>query len=110
MECIAPEGGYRRRASTHEDAVVDHSRHLARQGRVLQRRLNPLALPAPGGGGHGDLFEREPDRVLNDVREGYVGIERTAEAYGVAIVGDPDRFETLRVDEAATRRLREGKP
>ena len=62
---------------------------------------------SPGGGGYGDPCEREPERVLDDVREGYVGIERAAAAYGVVIRGDPELFETLRVDARATTRLRQ---
>jgi N-methylhydantoinase B len=55
-----------------------------------------------GGGGYGSPFEREPARVLADVREGYVSVERAATVYGVVVTGDPERFETLAVDEAAT--------
>jgi N-methylhydantoinase B len=61
---------------------------------------------SPGGGGYGDPFAREPDRVLWDVREGYLGVARAADAYGVVIVGDPERFETLRIDPEATSALR----
>jgi N-methylhydantoinase B len=61
---------------------------------------------SPGGGGYGEAFEREPELVLRDAREGYISVVRAAEAYGVVIEGDPERFETLRVDEVATRALR----
>lgn len=61
---------------------------------------------SPGGGGYGDPFEREPERVLVDVREGYLSVPRAANVYGVAILGDPDRFETLRIDSEATDALR----
>lgn len=61
---------------------------------------------SPGGGGYGDPLQREPELVLSDVREGYVSLERAAAVYGVAIDGDPERFETLRVDPHGTRALR----
>jgi N-methylhydantoinase B len=61
-----------------------------------------------GGGGYGEPFDREPDRVLRDVREGYLSIGRAAREYGVAISGDAERFETLAVDQEATRSLRAG--
>jgi N-methylhydantoinase B len=61
---------------------------------------------SPGGGGYGDPFEREPELVLDDVCEGYLSVARAAEAYGVAILGDPERFETLQIDLAATSALR----
>jgi N-methylhydantoinase B len=59
------------------------------------------------GGGWGDPFEREPERVKRDVRDGYVTIEGAARDYGVVVTGDPDQDpENLQVDEEATRRLR----
>ena len=55
----------------------------------------------PGGGGYGRPFERDPDLVLRDVRDGKVSPARAASAYGVVI--DPtDRI----VDAAATADLR----
>lgn len=60
------------------------------------------------GGGFGDPLSREPERVLRDVRNGYVSLEGAARDYGVAIEGDPEWDpEGLVLDEAATRRLRE---
>jgi N-methylhydantoinase B len=61
---------------------------------------------SPGGGGYGDPMTREPERVLWDVREGYLGIERAAAVYGVVITGDPERLETLELDSVATRARR----
>ena len=40
--------------------------------------------------------------MLADVREGYITVERVADVYGVVLTGDHERFETLRVDHAAT--------
>jgi N-methylhydantoinase B len=60
-----------------------------------------------GGGGWGDPFTREPERVLIDVRDGYVTVPGAARDYGVVVVGDPDEDpEGLVVDEQATARLR----
>ena len=60
-----------------------------------------------GGGGWGDPFTREPERVLADVRNEYVSIEGAARDYGVVIVGDPQRDpEGLQIDKAATQALR----
>lgn len=61
-----------------------------------------------GGGGWGDPFTRDPERVKRDVRDGYVTIEGAARDYGVAIQGDPDRDpEGLTIVAEGTRRLRE---
>lgn len=57
-----------------------------------------------GGGGYGDPFERDPKAVEQDVRYGYVSIEKAREDYGVVI--DP---ESLALDMDATLRLRESK-
>jgi N-methylhydantoinase B len=54
-----------------------------------------------GGGGYGRPFEREPGRVLRDVRDGKVSPARARAVYGVAI--DP---ATWTVDAAETARLR----
>lgn len=59
--------------------------------------------PSAGGGGLGDPLRRHPARVLEDVRDGYVSVERAAKDYGV-IVGNRDG--SYEVDESDTRVLR----
>ena len=60
-----------------------------------------------GAGGWGDALEREPERVLRDVRDGYATLAGAARDYGVIVVGDPDSDpEGLVVDAGATERLR----
>ena len=70
-------------------------------------RTRPGALSryiTNGGGGWGPPLERAPERVLADVRNGYVSLAHARDAYGVVVHGDPERDpEGLRVDEAATR-------
>ncbi len=56
---------------------------------------------AGGGGGWGNPLERDPAKVLKDVRNGVVSLERAREDYGVVI--DP---ATWTVDEAETAKLR----
>jgi N-methylhydantoinase B len=55
----------------------------------------------PGPGGWGDPLEREPRRVLQDVRNEFVSLAAAREDY--AVVLDPS---TWTVDEEATRKLR----
>ena len=81
--------------------------HPEAVGALVLEAGSRVGSRSPGGGGYGDPYEREPERVLDDVREGYVGIERAAAAYGVVISGDRDRFETLRIDVGATIRRRQ---
>ena len=60
-----------------------------------------------GGGGWGDPWTREPQRVLRDVRDGYVTQVGAARDYGVVVSGDPLHDpEGLSVDAAATAALR----
>jgi N-methylhydantoinase B len=73
-------------------------------------RTRPLAMLRyinNAGGGWGDPFEREPERVKRDVRDGYVTIEGAARDYGVVVSGDPEEDpENLVIDLDATERLR----
>jgi N-methylhydantoinase B len=59
-----------------------------------------VRLETPGGGGFGDPFTREPDRVARDVALGYVSVEAARRDYGVALGANDE------VDSAETARLR----
>ena len=56
-----------------------------------------------GGGGWGDPLERDPERVLRDVRNEYVSVDSARDDYGVVI--DTGAWT---VDTAATEARREG--
>ena len=56
----------------------------------------------PGGGGYGNPFERDVQKVVEDVRNGLVSLEGARSDYGV-VIADP---ATLAVDHAATAKLR----
>jgi N-methylhydantoinase B len=58
-----------------------------------------LVSVAGGGGGYGDPHTRDPQRVLDDVREGLVTPERAERVYGVALTPDG-------IDQARTQALR----
>ncbi|MBS1885956.1 MAG: hydantoinase B/oxoprolinase family protein, partial [Actinobacteria bacterium] len=63
-----------------------------------------------GGGGWGNPFERDPERVKVDVRDGYVTIAGAERDFGVVIVGDPDSDpENLAIDAEATAARRAGR-
>ena len=59
-----------------------------------------------GGGGYGDPFTRDPEKLLKDVRERWVTREAAEKVYGVMLTGDVEA-ETLSLDLAATERRRE---
>jgi N-methylhydantoinase B len=54
-----------------------------------------------GGGGYGHPFDREPERVADDVRNGFVSLESALRDYGVKVA--PDTF-AVDVDETNRRR------
>ena len=54
-----------------------------------------------GGGGWGNPFDRDPQRVLGDVINELVSLKSAREDYGVAI-----HVDSLQIDEAATAALR----
>ena len=58
-----------------------------------------ISVRTCGGGGYGPPEERAPERVLRDVLEGKVSVERASEIYKVAIDG-------RRLNQAATTELR----
>ena len=66
----------------------------------------------PGGGGYGDPFQRDPQKVLWDVIEGYVTPSEAEKNYGVAVVYRGAAKSLVRlpadwlVDTARTKELR----
>jgi N-methylhydantoinase B len=56
---------------------------------------------AGGGGGYGHPFKRPVEKVLKDVKNGVVSIEKAKEDYGVVI-----NLETFEVDYEATKSIR----
>lgn len=54
-----------------------------------------------GGGGWGDPLARDPQRVRDDVRNGFVSMQRASDVYGVVI-----DIEDWSVDDAATHAQR----
>jgi N-methylhydantoinase B len=62
-----------------------------------------FSLETPGGGGLGNPIERDPERVLNDVRNGYVSLGKARETYRVAVESVDDDFA---LNESETRVLR----
>jgi N-methylhydantoinase B len=58
-----------------------------------------------GGGGYGSPLERDPDRVLHDLREGWISAERARDVYGVIATGSAED-DSLTLDVAATEARR----
>jgi N-methylhydantoinase B len=60
-----------------------------------------LFQQAGGGGGYGDPFSRDPEKVAREVKNGVISVERARSDYGVVV--DP---ETLQVNLKKTEALR----
>ena len=60
-----------------------------------------IRLSTAGGGGYGEAFERDPQRVLDDVLNGFVSIAGARSDYGVVI-------NNGQLDSAATAKARQG--
>jgi len=58
-----------------------------------------VSIQTPGGGGYGTPLERDPEDVLEDVRDGKVSVSKAEGAYGV-VIADGE------LDAAATERCR----
>jgi mannose-6-phosphate isomerase-like protein (cupin superfamily) len=74
-------------------------RHLLK---VNALRLEPgsmFRLETGGGGGFGNALEREPERVREDVLDGYVTLEGAERDYGVVL--DPETLDLVRVEGRA---------
>lgn len=55
-----------------------------------------IKLAGPGGGGYGNPFERDPEKVLSDYLDGFILKEKALEDYGVVITdsGEVDYEKT----------------
>ena len=60
-----------------------------------------LFQQAGGGGGYGDPYLRPAEKVLEEVRNGIVSVEKSKSDYGIAI--DPDKYN---IDYKKTNKLR----
>jgi N-methylhydantoinase B len=65
------------------------------------RKGDLLILKLAGGGGYGDPLERDPEKVKDDVEQGYVSRAQASEYYGVVLRND------LSVDKEQTEKLRQ---
>lgn len=125
IEVLAPEATISMRIDSVEHPpwgvagghAAGTGRCIVNPGRPDERILRPLSdgnvvkrgdmvrIETGGGGGWGHPFDRDPDRVLTDVRGGFVSRSSAEAHYGVALTGDG-----LAVDAAATAARRGRRP
>ncbi len=103
---VAPDGLFGGLAGGTFKSVVERSDGnrvaVPSKGEYLVvHRGDRVSIRPAAGGGYGDPLEREAERVLDDVRDGYVSAEVAASLYGVVI----DAAGTG-IDRAATDKRR----
>lgn len=91
-------GAFYRRLNDNETRMPSKS-----TGNKFQKGEIAIAL-TPGAGGYGDPKRRPAGKVLDDVADGYVSVEKARELYCVAILRD--EYGVCSLDEAETARLR----
>jgi N-methylhydantoinase B len=70
-----------------------------------------ISLRTPGGGGYGNPIDREPEKILNDVLNGYVSHQSAFHDYGVVITEDGQiDFSATEVQRAELRKRKSGLP
>ncbi|MGE0751213.1 MAG: hydantoinase B/oxoprolinase family protein [Variibacter sp.] len=125
VEVLAPEAMISMRIDSVENPpwgvagghAAGTGRCIVNPGRADERVLRPLSdgnmvkrgdvvrIETGGGGGWGHPFDREPERVLRDVCDGFVSRESAEKNYGVVIGAD-----MLAIDQAATGKRRAQRP
>ncbi|WP_027056122.1 hydantoinase B/oxoprolinase family protein [Mesorhizobium erdmanii] len=78
---------------------TEHERRLGNIDTAVLQPGDVLDIRSAGGGGRGEPHQREPWRVAQDVRRGYVSVASAERDYGV-VIRDGE------VDEQATERRR----
>jgi N-methylhydantoinase B len=92
------KGACRINSSTKDEKALP-----SRFGDHRLRRNDTIRVERPGGGGLGNPLERPVEKVLEDLRQGYVSVARAQSDYGVAaqiVDGEPS------LHEGETRHLR----
>ena len=125
IEVLAPEAMISVRIDTVENPPwgvaggksAGSGRAVINPGRADERVVPPISdshvvkrgdivrIETGGGGGWGDPFDREPARVLTDIRGGFVSREAAARDYGVIVTSDGKA-----IDADATRARRAQRP
>ena len=97
---------------------MPHGLTLKRAGSTAEERLGSIfsdvpigegdlfSRPTAGGGGFGDPLERDPNLVIEDIKDDYISVERAAKDYGVVVHTIDAELCNYEVDKVATAALR----
>lgn len=64
----------------------------------MVQRGDIIRFECVGGGGYGHPFDREPQRVLNDVLDGFVSASSARDDYGVVLSADGESIDLAATD------------
>jgi N-methylhydantoinase B len=92
------------RSTTILNPGTPDERHLHSKGTYALKKGDVISMRTAGAGGFGRPSERDPERVLTDVRSGLVSRTAAERIYAVVLTPSP-----LGIDIDATQRLRAGK-
>jgi N-methylhydantoinase B len=101
------------KAGASGEVTTDDGKKLHAKALKDLTQAEVIHINLPGGGGYGEPFKRDPEKVLWDVIEGYVTAAEAEKSYGVAIryKGNADELVKLPgdwfVDTARTAELRQ---
>ncbi|MEM3627554.1 MAG: hydantoinase B/oxoprolinase family protein [Candidatus Bathyarchaeia archaeon] len=90
--------------TTNYMVIIREGKELMKVSRISNLKLKEsdiVSIRSGGGGGWGDPTQRDPNLVLNDVKNGLISIKQAEEIYKVII-----KPETLEVDWKTTEHLR----
>lgn len=103
-EKIKPWGVFGGKGGRNSESAIIHDGKGNRIPSKITTRIRKgdrYITVTPGGGGWGDPFTRDPEKVRWDVSEGLVSIERAKMEYGVILKEDSPE-----IDLEATERIR----
>ena len=87
------------------DSPSDIRQEYSKFSGLRTEKGDVISYFSPAGGGYGDPLEREPEKVLDDVLDGFITVEHATEDYGVVLEAVDDGYG-WQIDQAATKAKR----
>lgn len=83
---------------------TEEEKKLSKISTLSVAKGDVVRICSPSGGGWGNPYKRDADKVLADVENGLLSIEKAREQYGVAIIQTTGKYS---IDEQQTKTLRQ---